>query len=117
MSCPSPQTWLFNPDNAAHKASGIFNDFHRNVRRMDDSVAIHCKRCRSNFRDRARRLQPGYSRQCPSCEVVIFFEDHVNDENVQSALRTARDLRRKLKEAEGVKPAARSRRTYDRTST
>jgi hypothetical protein len=99
------------------EANGIFNDFHRIMRRMDDSVAIHCKRCRSNFRDRARRVQPGYSRQCPSCEVVIFFEEHVNDVNVQSALRTARHLRRKLKEAEGVKPAARSRRTYDRTST
>jgi hypothetical protein len=87
------------------------------MRRMDDSVAIHCKRCRGSFRDRARRVQAGYSRQCPSCEVVIFFEDHVNDPNVQSALRTARNLRRKLKEAEGMKPAAWSRRTYDRTST
>jgi hypothetical protein len=62
-------------------------------------------------------VQSGYSRQCPSCEVVIFFEDHVNDPNVQLALRAARNLRRALKQAEGVKPAARSRRTYDRTST
>jgi hypothetical protein len=84
---------------------------------MDDSVSIHCKRCRSNFRDRARRVQSGYSRQCPTCEVVIFFEDHVQDENVKAALLAARDLRRALKEAEGVKTAARAARTYDRTST
>jgi hypothetical protein len=116
LSCPSRQTGLFNA-NSEREANGILNGFHRILRRMDDSVAIHCKRCRGNFRDRARRLLPGYSRQCPSCEVVIFFEDHVNDENVQLALRAARNLRRKLKEAEGVKPAARSRRTYDRTST
>ena len=62
-------------------------------------------------------MQPGYSRQCPSCEVVILFEDHVNDQNVKAALLAVRNLRRALKAAEGVKPAARSRRTYDRTST
>ena len=85
--------------------------------RMDDSVSIHCTRCRTNFRDRARRVQSGYSRQCPGCEVVIFFEEHVNDKNVQAALLAARNLRRALKEIEGVKTAARSARTYDRTST
>jgi hypothetical protein len=84
---------------------------------MDDSISIHCKRCRSNFRDRARRVQSGYSRQCPTCEVIIFFEDHVQDENVKAALLAARNLRRALKEAEGVKITARAARTYDRTST
>jgi hypothetical protein len=62
-------------------------------------------------------VQSGYSRQCPTCEVVIFFEDHVNDPSVKAALQAARNLRRALKAAEGAKPAARSRRTYDRTST
>ena len=93
----------------------LLNDFHRNV--IDDSISIHCKRCRCNFRDRARRVQSGYSRQCPSCEVVIFFEEHVSDENVKSALLAARNLRRALKESEGVKVAARSARIYDRSST
>jgi hypothetical protein len=48
---------------------------------------------------------------------VIFFEDHVNDPSVKAALLAATNLRRALKAAEGVKPAARSPRTYDRTST
>jgi hypothetical protein len=39
---------------------------------MDDSVQITCTRCRSTFRDRARRVQSGYSRQCPNCEVIIW---------------------------------------------
>ena len=98
--------------------NGTFlNDLHGNVRRMDDSISVHCKRCRGNFRDRARRVQSGYSRQCPTCEVVIFFEEHVQDENVKAALLAARNLRRALKEAEGVKITARAARTYDRTST
>jgi hypothetical protein len=62
-------------------------------------------------------VQSGYSRQCPTCEVIIFFEDHVQDENVKAALSAARNLRRALKEAEGVKITARAARTYDRTST
>jgi hypothetical protein len=83
---------------------------------MDDSISIHCKRCRSNFRDLARRVQTGYSRQCPSCEVVIFFEEHVQDTNVKAALSAARNLRRVLKEAEQVKAAPRAPRVYDRNS-
>jgi hypothetical protein len=62
-------------------------------------------------------VQSGYSRQCPSCEVVIFFEEHVSDENVKNALLAARNLRRALKESEGVKAAVRSARIYDRSST
>ena len=84
---------------------------------MDDSISIRCKRCRCNFRDLARRVQSGYSRQCPNCEVVIFFEEHVQDENVKAALLAARNLRRAWKEAEGVKIITRAARTYDRTST
>ena len=67
---------------------------------MSDSVQIRCTRCRCNFRDRARRLQSGYSRQCPNCEVIIFFEEGSMDANVQAALSAARKLRRVLKEAE-----------------
>jgi predicted nucleic acid-binding Zn-ribbon protein len=83
---------------------------------MPDSVQIRCTRCRSAFRDRARRLQQGYSRQCPNCEVIIFFEESSNDKNVQEALATARRLRRVLREAEGVKVVARRAPTYDRSS-
>jgi hypothetical protein len=82
---------------------------------MDDSISIRCKRCRCNFRDLARRVQSGYSRQCPNCEVVIFFEEHVQDENVKAALLAARNLRRALKQADGVKTAARAATIYDRT--
>ena len=67
---------------------------------MSDSVQIRCTRCRCNFRDRARRLQSGYSRQCPNCEVIIFFEEGSMDANVQAALLAARKLRRVLKEAD-----------------
>jgi NAD-dependent SIR2 family protein deacetylase len=83
---------------------------------MSDSVQVHCKRCRGTFRDRARRLQPGYSRQCPSCEVIIFFEESSSDKNVQTALMAARRLRRVLREADEVKPAAKRAPTYTRAS-
>jgi predicted nucleic acid-binding Zn-ribbon protein len=83
---------------------------------MDDTVQIRCTRCRSTFRDRARRLQPGYSRQCPNCEVIIFFEETSVDKNVQTALLEARRLRRMLREAEGVRPEARKGPTYTRES-
>jgi hypothetical protein len=84
---------------------------------MDDSISSHCSKCRSNFRERARRALPGYSKECPSCAVVIFFEEHISDSHVENAMLAARSLRRALKELEGVKLAARSASTYDRTST
>jgi predicted nucleic acid-binding Zn-ribbon protein len=71
---------------------------------MDDSVQVTCTRCRSRFRDRARRVQSGYSRQCPNCEVIIFFEESTFDKNVQTAMRAAKKLRRALREAEGKQP-------------
>jgi hypothetical protein len=83
---------------------------------MSDSVQVHCKRCRGTFRDRARRLQPGYSRQCPNCEVIIFFEESSSDKHVQDALQAARKLRRVLREADEVKPAAKRAPTYVRTA-
>jgi DNA-directed RNA polymerase subunit RPC12/RpoP len=83
---------------------------------MDDSVQILCTRCKSTFRDRARRVQPGYSRQCPNCEVVIFFEEGSSDNNVQTTLLAARRMRRVLREQEGVKPATKPAPTYNRAS-
>jgi hypothetical protein len=82
----------------------------------DDSVQIHCTRCKSIFRERAKRLQPGYSRQCPNCEVIIFFEESASDKNVQRALLAARRLRRVLREEEEVRPTTRPAPVYDRSS-
>jgi hypothetical protein len=82
---------------------------------MSDTVQIRCTRCRSNFRGRARRLQPGYSKQCPNCEVIIFFEESSSDKNVQEALLAARRLRRVLREADEVKPVEKQAPTYTRT--
>ena len=42
---------------------------------MLNSVQVKCTRCKTVFRERARRMQSGYSRQCPCCEVVLFFEE------------------------------------------
>jgi hypothetical protein len=84
---------------------------------MDESVQIHCTRCKSTFRDRAKRVQPGYARQCPNCEVIIFFEESASDKNVQRALLAARRLRRELREQEEIGPATiRQPPVYDRSS-
>ena len=57
---------------------------------MMDSVQIRCTRCKGVFRDRARRLQNGFSRQCPTCEVVLFFDEDSNDSNIKRAMKAAR---------------------------
>lgn len=67
---------------------------------MEDSVQIRCTKCKGSFRDRARRVQSGYSRQCPNCEVLIFFEEGAIDRNVQRALIDAKRLRSALRAAE-----------------
>jgi predicted nucleic acid-binding Zn-ribbon protein len=72
---------------------------------MEDTVQISCTRCKATFRDRARRIQSGYSRQCPNCEVILFFEDASFDKNVQTALKEAKKVRRALREEE-ERPAA-----------
>ena len=67
---------------------------------MEDSVQIQCHRCKSCFREKARRLQSGYSRQCISCETMLFFDDGSADKNIQRTLREARKIRKALREAE-----------------
>lgn len=86
---------------------------------MDDTVQVKCRRCRSAFRERARRLQNGYSRQCPTCEVVVFFDEDSPDANIKSAMRTARRVRKELREAEAeFRPGMmRSRRGSARHAT
>jgi DNA-directed RNA polymerase subunit RPC12/RpoP len=69
---------------------------------MDDSVQTKCTKCKSAFRERARRLQNGYSRQCPNCEVVLFFDEDSPDVNIKRAMRMARRVRKELREAETV---------------
>ena len=69
---------------------------------MEDSVQIRCTRCKNVFRDRAKRLQNGYSRQCPSCEIVLFFDEDSHDANIKRAMRMARRARKDMRESEGV---------------
>lgn len=71
---------------------------------MDDSVQVCCSRCKNVFRERARRMQSGFSRQCPCCEVVLFFEESSPDKNVQRALTLARGVRKLLREEEAAGP-------------
>ena len=73
---------------------------------MEDSVQIRCTKCKGSFRDRARRVQSGYSRQCPNCEVIIFFEEGAIDRNVERAIRDAKRLRRALRAADEIRPSA-----------
>jgi hypothetical protein len=71
---------------------------------FDDSVQVRCRRCKGAFRERARRLQNGYSRQCPTCEVVLFFDDDSQDQTIRRAMRSARQVRAALREAEAEQP-------------
>lgn len=74
---------------------------------MDDSLLIRCTKCKGSFRDKARRVQNGYSRQCPLCERVLFFEEGMPDKAIQKALNEARQLRKELREHDAAKrPAA-----------
>jgi hypothetical protein len=52
------------------------------------------------FRERAGRLQDGFSRQCPSCEAVLFFNETSSDLNIKRAMRDAREGRKRLRDAE-----------------
>ncbi|QPF81616.1 hypothetical protein IC762_17465 [Bradyrhizobium genosp. L] len=75
---------------------------------MEDSVQIHCTRCKNVFRDRARRLQNGYSRQCPSCEVMLFFDEDSANPIIKRVMRTARRIRKELRESESAPATSRS---------
>ena len=70
------------------------------------SVQIQCTRCKGVFRDRAGRLQDGYSRQCPACEVVLFFAEDSQHPFIKRAMREARKVRKELREAEAARIAA-----------
>jgi len=69
---------------------------------MEDSVQINCSRCKNVFRERAMRLQNGYSRQCPCCEVLLFFDEDSQNPNIKRAMRTARNLRKEQRELDAA---------------
>ena len=69
---------------------------------MADFVQITCTRCKNVFRERARRVQNGYSRQCPSCEVMLFFDEDSQNPNIKRAMRTARNIRKEQRELEAA---------------
>lgn len=75
---------------------------------MQESIQVTCPKCKARFRDSARRVQAGYSRQCPSCEVVIFFEDGNPHLHVRKALRDAHDMRKALAREEEERTKART---------
>ncbi|WXU25442.1 hypothetical protein WHZ77_16430 [Bradyrhizobium sp. A5] len=87
------------------------------------SVPIQCRRCKGVFRDRAGRLQDGYSRQCPGCEVVLFFAEDSQHPFIKRAMRDARKVRKELREAQAARrlapeaPAATSRSSEGRRRT
>ena len=76
---------------------------------FDDSVQVRCRRCKGVFRERARRLQSGYSRQCPTCEVVLFFDEDSHDQTIRRVMRSARQVRAALREAEAAPQPSRKR--------
>ena len=74
---------------------------------LDDTIQVRCTRCKSKFRDRARRVKDGYSRQCPACECMVFFIEGSPNKDVQEALRDAERVRKALREVEYEQAAAR----------
>lgn len=69
-------------------------------------VQIQCTRCKTMFRDRAGRLQDGYSRQCPGCEVVLFFGEDSPHPFIKRAMRNARKVRKEQYAAEAARRSA-----------
>lgn len=67
---------------------------------MDDSVQVRCRRCKTVFRERARRMQNGFSRQCPCCEVVLFFDEDSAEPTIKRSMKVARRIRAELREQE-----------------
>ena len=76
----------------------------------EETVQIRCSKCKSKFRDKARRVRSGYSRQCPACECMLFFEDGSPNKDVHEALREAQRVRKILREEEFEKVASRATR-------
>jgi len=83
---------------------------------VDESIQVRCPRCKEKFRDKARRVRDGYSRQCPVCERVLFFSDGSPNQDINHALRQAERIRKLLRQAEdeaAARPAARTAEAED----
>jgi hypothetical protein len=66
---------------------------------------------------RSRAAYPeGYARECPNCNVLIFFESESHNEHIKRALKAAHKMRRLLAQTEQVKPSPEEAPKYDRTS-
>jgi hypothetical protein len=75
---------------------------------IEDSIQIRCPKCQSKFRDKAGRVRGGYSRQCPSCERMLFFEDGSPNKDIHDALRRAERMRKTLRQREDEEFASRA---------
>jgi NAD-dependent SIR2 family protein deacetylase len=73
---------------------------------VDESIQVRCSRCKVKFRDKARRIRDGYSRQCPSCERLMFFVDASPIKDITDALREAHRVRKLLRAEEDQKVIA-----------
>lgn len=77
---------------------------------VDETIQVRCSRCKLKFRDKARRVRDGYSRQCPSCERLLFFVDGSPVKDITDALREAQRVRKLLiqeeQDRQASKPAA-----------
>jgi hypothetical protein len=78
---------------------------------VDDTISICCPKCKGSFRDKAMRVLGGYSRQCPSCEVVLFFEEYTQDKDIKRAMTGAKQVRHKM-QVEELERAETKRRSY-----
>jgi hypothetical protein len=73
----------------------------------DDTIQIRCSRCLSKFRDKAGRVRGGYSRQCPSCERMLFFEEGSPNKDIHEALRKAELMRKAIRQRQDEEHASR----------
>ena len=65
---------------------------------IDGTILVRCTRCKSKFRDQAGRLRDGYTRQCPTCECMVFFLDGSPNKDIHDALREAERVRKLLRQ-------------------
>ena len=64
---------------------------------MDETIQVTCPNCRARFREKARKLTDGFSRQCPTCDSVIFFNEESPKLQINTAMKAASAMRRRLK--------------------
>jgi hypothetical protein len=70
---------------------------------IEETIQVRCSRCELKFRDKASRVRDGYSRQCPSCERMLFFIDGSPNRDISRALREAERVRKLLRQEQDHK--------------